>query len=115
LTCSRIVHGALTGIDGMVVTVRKESVQKFNLVQRILADFIVRTASLPVEAEARVFRLIALDQFPTNPLIMLIVSEQGDIFKVRGPIRNVRDKLGDIIYRVFVIEFKYSEMNQGGE
>jgi hypothetical protein len=113
LTCSRIVHGALTGIDGMVVTVRKESVQKFNLVQRILADFIVRTASLPVEA--RVFRLIALDQIPTNPLIMLIDMEQGDIFKVRSPIRNVHDKLGDIIYRGLVIEFKYSEMNQGGE
>jgi hypothetical protein len=41
----------------MVVTVRKESVQRFNFVKRILegaSDFIVRTASLTVEEMARV-------------------------------------------------------------
>ena len=46
---------------------------------------------------------------------MMIDNRQGEIFKVRNPVRNVYDKLGDIIYRAIVIEFKYSEMNQTGE
>jgi hypothetical protein len=64
-----------------------------------------------------VFHLIANDQFPTNPLIIIIVIRHGEIFKVRNPIRNFLDKLVDIRYREVVtkIEFKDSEMNQAGE
>ena len=60
---------------------------------------------------------IANDQFPTNPLIIVIEIRHGEIFKVRNPIRNCSDKLGDIHYRAFSIdyEFKGSEMNQAGE
>jgi hypothetical protein len=47
----------------------------------------------------------------------MIEIRHGDIFKVRNPIRNSFDKLVDILYRASVIdvEFKDSEMNQGGE
>jgi len=35
----------------------------------------------------------------------------GDIFKVKSPIRNFHNKLVDIHYRAFLIEFNDSEMN----
>ena len=102
------------------------SVSRFNLVKNILegaADLIVRTASLLAaefahvlpEFEPRAFRIIATDQFPTNPLIMMIEKRNGDIFKMRNQIRNFHDKLAGILYRAFIIEFKDSEMNQAGE
>jgi hypothetical protein len=83
------------------------------------ADLIVRTASLLAaeiahvlpEFEPRAFRIIATDQFPTNSLIMMIEKRNGDMFKVRNPIRNLHDKLTDILYRAFIIEFKGPEMN----
>jgi hypothetical protein len=58
MECPGFVHRTSKGI-GMVVTLlmRKESVQRFNRVKRILegaSDFIERTASLPVEEMARV-------------------------------------------------------------
>jgi hypothetical protein len=64
-----------------------------------------------------VFHLIANDQFPTNPLIIMIEMRHGEISKVRNPIRNFLDKLVDILYKESVtkIEFKDSEMNQAGE
>jgi hypothetical protein len=42
---------------------------------------------------------------------------QGDIFKVRNPIRSFRDKSLAILYGAvgIKVEFKDSEMNQGGE
>jgi hypothetical protein len=89
------------------------------------ADFIVRTARLPVAEIAyvhsyfvpRVFHPIAKDQFPTNPLIMMIERKHREIFKVRNPIRNFHDKSVDILYRLLSIdiEIKDSEMNQAGE
>ena len=84
-----------------------------------------RTASLPAveiahglsKLEPRAFCPIANDQLPTNPLMILIERRDGDIFKVRNPIRNYSDRLVDIHYRAFSIdvEFKDSEMNQCGE
>jgi hypothetical protein len=47
-----------------------------------------------------------------------MVRRDGDIFKVRNPIRNCSDKLVEILCRAFFIikcEFKDSEMNQAGE
>jgi hypothetical protein len=86
---------------------------------------IVRTASLPAveiahglsKLEPRAFYPIANDQLPTNPLIIMFETRHGEIFKMRNPIRNYSDKLVDIHYRAFSIdvEFKDSEMNQGGE
>jgi hypothetical protein len=91
------------------------------------ADFIVRTASLTAveiahglsKIEPRDFLRIANDQLPTNPLMILMERREGDIFKVRNPIRNCSDKLVDFHYWAFSIsidlEFKDSEMNQAGE
>jgi hypothetical protein len=64
-----------------------------------------------------VFHLIANDQFPTHPLIIMIETRHGEIFKVRNPIRNFHDKFVNILYRAFFIniEIKGSEMNQAGE
>jgi hypothetical protein len=104
----------------------KGSVPRFKHILEGAADFIVRTASLPAveiapglsKFEPREFRLIASNQFPTNPLIIMIKIRCGDIFKVRNPIRKVHDKLVEILYRAFFIikcEFKDSEMNHGGE
>jgi hypothetical protein len=60
---------------------------------------------------------MANNQLPTNPLMILMLIREGDIFKVRNPIRNYSDKLVEIHYRAFSIdvEFKDSEMNQCGE
>jgi hypothetical protein len=62
------------------------------------ADFIVLTGRLPAAEIAHVlssmaFHLIANDQFPTNPLIIMIEMRYGEIFKVMNPIRNFHDKL----------------------
>jgi hypothetical protein len=46
---------------------------------------------------------------------MMIEMRHGDIFKVRNPIRNFQDKLVDVLYVAFIIEFKDSEMNHAGE
>jgi hypothetical protein len=75
----------------------------------------VRAASLP---EQRAFRPIAKNQFPTNPLIILIDFRHVEIFKVRNQIRNFHDKSVAILDRTVVAiksEFKDSEMNKGGE
>jgi hypothetical protein len=69
------------------------------------ADFIVSIASLPVveiahvlsDFEHRAFRQIANNQFPTNPFIKMIKGKHEEIFKVRNPIRNLHDKLVDIL------------------
>jgi hypothetical protein len=47
----------------------------------------------------------------------MIDRRHGEIFEVRDPIRNVRDKLVDILQRAFFINFesKDSEMNQACE
>jgi hypothetical protein len=51
--------------------------------------------------------------------MILMERRDGDIFKVRNPIRNCSDKLLDFHYWAFSIsidfEFKDSEMNQAGE
>jgi hypothetical protein len=62
-----------------------------------------------------VFHLIANDQFPTNPLIIMIEIRHGEIFKVRNPIKNIHDKLVDIHREVVTWEFKDSEVDQAGE
>jgi hypothetical protein len=36
--------------------------------------------------------MIALDQFPTNPLIIMIEKRHGEIFKVRNPVRHLLDE-----------------------
>jgi hypothetical protein len=89
------------------------------------ADFIVSAASLPAaeithvlsDFEHRAFRPIANNQFPTNPFIIMIERRDGEIFKVRNPIRKFRDKSVDILYRAAIRKYrcKDSEMNQGGE
>ena len=69
------------------------------------ADFIVSTASLPAAEIAHVlsdfkprgFRRIANNQSPTNPFIIMIERRDGEIFEVRNPIRNLRDKFVDIL------------------
>jgi hypothetical protein len=87
-------------------------------------DFIVRIGRLPAAEIAPVlskfgtivFRLIALDQFPTNPLIR--TRTQVEIFKVRNPIRNFHDKLAPqrpFVVNIVNIEFKDSEIDQAGE
>jgi hypothetical protein len=38
------------------------------------------------------FLRIALDQFPTNPLIIMAEKRYGEIFKVRNPIRCILDE-----------------------
>jgi len=67
--------------------------------------------------EQRAFRLIANNQFPTNPLIIMFELRYGEIFKVRNPIRNCRDKWVDILDRAAFRKFerKDSEVNKGGE
>ena len=67
--------------------------------------------------EQRAFVPITNNQFPTNPLIMMTEKRYGEIFKVRNPIRDLLDKLVDILYRAFIIkfEFKASEVYQAGE
>ena len=62
-----------------------------------------------------VFRLIALDQFPTNPLIIMIGRTYGEIFEVRNPIRNFHDQLAPKMPFFANTEFKESEMNQARE
>jgi hypothetical protein len=126
----QIVRRTSTGIDGMAVTVRKGFCSKVQSRQTYIGRscrFIVRTASLPAveiahglsKFEPRAFRRIANDQLPANPLMILMERREGDIFKVRNPIRNCSDKLLDFHYRAFSIsidfEFKDSEMNQAGE
>jgi hypothetical protein len=81
---------------------------------------IARTARLPhglSSLEHRAFYPIANNQLPTNPLMILMVKRDGDIFKVRNPVRNFHDKSVGILYRAISIdfEFKDSEMNQAGE
>jgi hypothetical protein len=61
------------------------------------------------------FHLIANDQFPTNPLIIMVEMRYGEIFKVRNPIRNLHDKLAPQTPVSVNIEYKDLEMNQGGE
>jgi hypothetical protein len=39
----------------------------------------------------------------------MIGTRYGDIFKVRNPIRSFHDKLVDVLYGAFFIEFKDSE------
>jgi hypothetical protein len=69
--------------------------------------------SLP---EQRAFRLIANNKFPTNPLIITFETRHGEIFKVRNPIRNFHDKSANVHQdENKKIEYKGSEMNQGGE
>ena len=48
---------------------------------------------------------------------MMTEKRYGEIFKVRNPIRDLLDKLVDILYRAFIIkfEFKASEVYQAGE
>jgi hypothetical protein len=60
---------------------------------------------------------MANNEFPTNPLITF-ETRHVDIFKVRNPIKNFRDKsVAILIYRAAAIkfEFKDSKMNQAGE
>jgi hypothetical protein len=69
-----------------------------------------------LSSKTRVFHLIANDQFPTNPLIIMIEIRHGEIFKVRNPIKNIHDKLVDILHREVVTwEFKDSGVDQAGE
>ena len=63
------------------------------------------------KSEPGVFYLIANDQFPIDPLIIMIEMRHGEIFKVRNPIRNLHGKLVDIHFRACRIEFKDPEMN----
>ena len=58
------------------------------------------------ENRQRAFRRIANNQFPTNPLIIIIEIRHREIFKMSSPIRNVHDTLVDIHYMAFSIEFK---------
>jgi hypothetical protein len=126
----QIVRRTSTGIDSMVVMVRKGFCSKVQSRQTYIGRSCrfyctVRTASLPAveiahrlsKFEPRAFRRIANNQFPTNPLIIIIERRYGDIFKVRHPIRNFHDKPVGILYRQEArqYEFKDSEMNQGGE
>jgi hypothetical protein len=67
------------------------------------------------ENRQRAFRLIANNEFHTNPLIITSETRHGEIFKMRKPIRNFQDKLVDIHFRPCCIELKDSDMNQGGE
>jgi hypothetical protein len=47
----------------------------------------------------------------------MIVMRQGEIFRVRNPIRDFHHKSVAILYRAVVtkVEFKDTEINQGGE
>jgi hypothetical protein len=48
---------------------------------------------------------------------MMLEMRHGEIFEVGNPFRNFLDKLVDILYRAFFINFeiKDSKMNQAGE
>ena len=67
--------------------------------------------------QPRAFCPIANDQLPTNPLMMLVVNRDGDIFKVRNPIRNCSEKSAAILSSEVAIKlvFTDSEMNQDGK
>jgi hypothetical protein len=67
--------------------------------------------------EPRESRLIANNQCPANPLIIKIEMRNGEIFKVRNPIRSFHDKWVDILYKAVFrkCECKDSEMNKCGE
>jgi hypothetical protein len=69
------------------------------------------------DVEPRVFRPIANDQLPANPLITMFEMRHREIFKVRNPIRSFHDKLVDTLYRAFFSNFqtKDTEMDQAGE
>jgi hypothetical protein len=68
-------------------------------------------------SKLRAFHPVAHNQFPANPLIVMIERRHGEIFKVRNPIRNIHDKSVAILYSAVVgkMDFKDSEMNKGGE
>jgi len=67
--------------------------------------------------EQRAFRPIANNQFPTDPLIIMIERRHRKIFKVGNPIRNFHDKSVAILYSAVFgkMDRKDSEMNKGGE
>src|ERR1700728_1975184 len=124
----QIVRRTSTGIDGMVVTVRKGFCSKVQSRQTYIGrscryctySMFSRgrdSARTLTTLEHRAFYPMANNQLPTNPLMILMLIREGDIFKVRNPIRYYSDKLVEIHYRAFSIdvEFKDSEMNQCGE